>query len=390
MKEKTKLKLKMGFHRFLATFALYALLPLISGAVIGLLFLIRAQGAGGLTDAFQSWGEKSVFAVIGSAVEKRPVDSGFYFLTGEVTPPLAGGISMTVGSAHYFSPLTPTPPTEEKTAEIIYDSLPAGATPVIRADLSSPNPIINTTKYTVDLEKARSAPFPSSVAIPEEGPLVLVLHTHATEGYFEDNTNLSDFAVDGVESYFLESQTSFRTTDPEKSVVQVGKVFSDTLNTLGIPTLHCQVQHDAQDFNSAYVNAAETVKKMLAQYPTIQYVIDLHRDSVVRGDQYVKSYTEIEGKKSAQVMLVVGTNQNGRHPNWENNLVVACAFKDQMDSLYPTLSRSMYLRTARFNQEYLPGCMLLEVGSAANSLEEAQEAARMAADAFYHMLKAKQ
>ena len=90
------------------------------------------------------------------------------------------------------------------------------------------------------------------------------------------------------------------------------------------------------------------------------------RDSIARGDARVKTETTVKGEKSAQVMLVVGTNQNGRHPHWEKNLVVATAYKDTMDTLYPSLARSVYLRTARFNQEFLPGCMLLEVGSAAN------------------------
>jgi stage II sporulation protein P len=220
--------------------------------------------------------------------------------------------------------------------------------------------------------------------------LVLVLHSHGTECYFEDNTNLSDFATDEIESYFVEGQTFFRTQDTEKNVVRVGKVFSDTLNRLGIPTIHCTVMHDRDDYNNAYTYSAETVKAYLKEYPSIQYVIDLHRDSVVRGNAWVKTRTEIEGKESAQVMLVVGTNQNGRHPNWEKNLVVATAYKDTMDTLYPSLARSMYLRTARFNQEYLPGCMLLEVGSAANSLEEAETAAVLAAKAFASMLQARQ
>ena len=97
----------------------------------------------------------------------------------------------------------------------------------------------------------------------------------------------------------------------------------------------------------------------------------------------------IKGEKSAQVMLVVGSDTYYSHPNWEQNLVVATAFRDSMDKHFPSLSRSLYLRTARFNQEYRTGCMLLEVGSAANSLEEAENAAAFAAEAFVQMLKEK-
>ena len=355
----------------------YALLPMVCGGMLCLFLLVRTVGESEIKDTFFAIGDKSVFAIVGAV----PVMED---------PPALPSVEENAVPDAMPEKVQNAPEEEiapQKTPEIFYDSLPAGATPIIACDLSSQSYFINTTKYTIDLDKAQSAPFPSSRAIPENGPLVLVLHTHATESYFEDRTNLSQFADGGVESYFLQSEVSFRTTDPEKSVVKVGEVFCQTLESLGIPTLHCTVMHDKDDFNSAYINSAETVKAMLKQYPTIQYVIDLHRDSVVRGESYVKSSTVLNGTPSAQVMLVVGTNQNGRHPNWEQNLTVACAFKNKMDALFPSLSRALYLRTARFNQEFLPGCMLLEVGSCANTLEEAENAAISAAHAFSAMIR---
>ena len=83
-------------------------------------------------------------------------------------------------------------------------------------------------------------------------------------------------------------------------------------------------------------------------------------------------------------MLVVGA---GKHDNWEKNLTVAANYKEAMDARFPSLSRALYLRTARYNQQYLPGSLLLEVGSAANTLEEAENAARFAALAFADLIK---
>ncbi|MBR3837881.1 MAG: stage II sporulation protein P [Clostridia bacterium] len=388
MKEQTKRRIKRIWKRFLTYAVTYAILPLFCGMMVALLFLINSVGATEAEALFAAAGEKTVMAAVGATLAEEPVDSGLYFLSPELIPQNTS-LPALVGSAGYLTKLPepkPEPETEEKVPSVIYDALPVGATPVVRVDLSSPSYFINTTKYTIDIEGARNDAFPCPVTAAEEKPLVLVLHTHGTECYFQDDTNLSDFAPEGVESYFIEGETSFRTDDPTRSVVQVGNVFTETLTELGVPAIHCTTMHDKDDFNDAYVNSAETVKAMLAQYPSIQYVIDLHRDSVVRGESWVKTYTEIEGTPSAQVMLVVGTNQNGRHPNWKQNLVVATAFKDSMDSLFPSLSRSLYLRTARFNQEYRPGCMLLEVGSAANTLEEAENAARFAARAFAQML----
>jgi len=393
MKETWKKKIKALWRQFLTSFALYALLPLICGGIIGLLFLFRKLG-GGIEgeEMLYALGDQTVMTAVGSEIfREEKEDAAFYFLSPEVVPPLRDGIVQVVGNARYYSTveIKGNEEDEKKKAEVMYESLPADAKPVIRCDLSSDSYYINTTNYTIDLEEVRNAPFPSSVSANGTEPLVLVLHTHGTECYFRDNTNLSDFAEGDVESFLIEKNTSFRSSDPTKGVVQVGKVFSETLNSLGVPTMHCTVMHDLEDFNEAYVQSAETVKRMLKENPSIQYVIDLHRDSVVRGDSYVKSFASIDGENSAQVMLVVGTNQNGRHPNWKQNLTVAAAFKDSMDSLFPELSRSLYLRTSRFNQEYLPGAMLLEVGSAANTLEEAENAARFAAKAFAEMLKSR-
>lgn len=392
MKEAQKQKYRSLWRRFCTAALTYALLPMICGGVVALFLFLQSMGTAEAVSMLEKAGDQAIFMAIGGVRQVEKKSLGYYFLSPEVIPPLTGNLRTMVGLSHYLSPTEKEEAPEEpvpsvETVEKRYDALPANATPVVRADLSSSSYAINTTKYTVDPGKVRESAFPCSVKAQGDEPLVLVLHTHGTECYFEDNTNLSDFATDGVDSYFLQNETVFRTTDPSKSVVQVGKVFADTLNKKGIPTLHVTTMHDKEDFNSAYVNSAETVKAMLNEYPSIQYVIDLHRDSVVRGDAYVKSYTEINGVPSAQVMLVVGTNQNGRHPNWEQNLVVATAFRDSMDQKFPTLSRSLYLRTARFNQEYRAGCMLLEVGSAANTLAEAENAARFAAEAFAQMLK---
>ena len=394
MNEKQKQKIKLFWKKILAAFAMYALLPLFCGLFLSLFLYLNSVGEYEAVEAMADLGKKSVFSLVGGTAEENEEKRGFYFLSPELSVPLSAGENRVVGCATYFASVLPliTPaPTEETeeappAAEIVYESLPAGAVPVIAADLSSASYAINTTNYAVSAEDARNTPFPSSTAIPEEGPLVLVLHTHGTECYFEDKTNLSQFAAEGVESYFLQNETSFRTEDPDKSVVRVGSVFAETLNENGIPTIHCTVMHDKDDFNSAYEKSAETVKEMLRQYPSIQYVVDLHRDSIERSGSYVKSLTTLSGEKSAQVMLVVGTNQNGRHPNWRQNLAVATAWRDSMDTLFPSLSRSLYLRTARFNQEYLPGCLLLEVGSAANTLEEAETAAKAAAESFAEMI----
>ena len=163
-------------------------------------------------------------------------------------------------------------------------------------------------------------------------------------------------------------------------MVGVGDEFCKVLEENGIQTLHCDVLHDEGDFNSSYSRSYASVTEYLKKYPSIKYVIDIHRDSIVRdnGDK-IKPYTVIDGKPCAQVMLVMGTDQAYSHPNWRVNMGNALLYKDTMDALYPTLSRSIYVRTARFNQQTLTGAMLLEIGSCGNTFEEAENAAHYAA-----------
>ena len=364
-----KRELKRAARRAASFFLLYAFLPLFCGALAGGMLWMNAFGAETAEAVLTAYGSQSVMAALGGLPEER---AGAGVLP-EVEEPfvLPEEVTETLRAAAVRAAEAERAPSE------IYDALPEDAVPVIACDLSSRSYCINTTKYEIDVEGARTAPYPVASPDGSDGPLVLVLHTHATESYLVDDTNLSDFAAGDTVTYTRRS-TPLRSTDGARTVVQAGEVFCEALRAAGIPVLHCTELHDQEDFNRAYVNSAETVKRLLAEYPSIRYVIDLHRESVTRGDAYVKTYTEVTGAPAAQVMLVVGTNQQGRHPNWLENLSVAVAFKDQMDRDLPGFSRALYLRTARFNQEYLPGCMLLEVGSAMNTPAEAAEAASAA------------
>ena len=386
MKPAQKEKIRRSWRAFLRFTAVHLILPLFFCALAVLFAAMKKTSPADVAALAESLLEKRLFAVAGAVPINAGIQVDYYFLSSELCPP-TGTVKPAFGTARYFSPEKEKSPANEKPhPKKTYDALPANAKSIIACDLSS-DAVINSTGYAVDLAEVRNTPYPVKTGAIGTEPVVLVLHTHATEGYFADETNLSDFAPAGVETYIPEEDIRYRTDDPERSVVKVGAVFCEELEKRGIPTLHCEVMHDKEDFNTAYTRSAETVQKLLRENPSIRYVIDLHRDSVVRGESFVKTLASPGGAPTAQVMLVVGTNQLGNHPNWRQNLAVACAYKDKMDTLSPSLSRSLYLRTARFNQEYLPGCMLLEVGSWANTLEEAESAAVLAARSLADLIK---
>ncbi|MBE6688376.1 MAG: hypothetical protein E7588_03740 [Ruminococcaceae bacterium] len=284
----------------------------------------------------------------------------------------------------YITALMPTD-CEKLTAlpqiALINDLLPEDAKEIFPTDLSqNGSPLINDTDFKVDIENSISAFAPTKKT--GNDPLVLVLHTHATESFTTPEESYRIINSDGTQScYYSPSHTTTRSIDNTKNVVHLGKLFSEKLNTLGIPTLHCTAQHDNPNYNKSYANARETIKGYLEKYPSIEYIVDLHRDSIIRsGGEKIKPVCTIEDESTAQIMLVMGSGDN--HPDWRKNLSLALKFKTTADIMYPGFSRPVYLRTWSFNQELCPGAVILEVGSCANSLSEAESAAIHAAEVF--------
>ncbi len=238
--------------------------------------------------------------------------------------------------------------------------------------------LINGTSFRVDpaeyLQKRFPIPTPTNTS---QQPLVLIMHTHGTESYLPN----------GVEYYLPDED--FRSENPEETVIAVGEVISRRLELLGISVIHDTTMHDAENFNYAYVYSAATVQRYLEEYPSIRYVLDIHRDSIFAPDGTCeKTLTYIDGKPTAQVMPVVGTNQNGSaHPDWKTNLTVATHLADLLGRFYPTLSRPINLRADGFNQWLSPGALIIEVGSCGNTLEEAKRAGELFATTFAVLLK---
>lgn len=237
--------------------------------------------------------------------------------------------------------------------------------------------IINRTKFTVDLESFLRNEFPVDAALNGTDPVVLIIHTHGSESYLENGYD-----------YYAPEET-FRSLEEEKTVIHIGETLCEKLNSLGINTLHDKTMYDLTDFNKSYNYSREGIKAVLAEYPTVQFVIDLHRDSVFDSDgNNIKPLTTLNGKDCAQLMLVVGTNEGGSdHPDWRDNLTFATHLQQKMNDLYPTLARPINLRSAAFNQALAKGSVLLEVGSCGNTVEEAENAILLFAQAYASLLK---
>ena len=222
----------------------------------------------------------------------------------------------------------------------------------------------------LDLDVAALASAQLTLELPEEGPQVLIMHTHGSEAY----------TPDGTDTYVPTGEC--RTLDTTKNVVRVGDEIAKVLTEMGLTVVHDTELYDYPEYNGAYDRSLAAVRTWLEQYPSIRVVMDVHRDALVGEDGTIyKPITTVNGEDSAQVMLVMGSNALYDHPKWEENLSLAVKIQAEMNTLWPTLARPIGLRENRYNQQLTTGSLLVEVGSHGNTLQEALAAARMFARA---------
>lgn len=263
-----------------------------------------------------------------------------------------------------------------------YTLVPDGATPIIPMDLSlsgyGDGYINNSTGYSPDVATlfAQDLQFSGSGSVGL--PRVLILHTHGTEAYSEGGAIFCEDIEDHA-----------RSSDTRKNVVAVGRVISDILRQRGIETLHCTVMHDSTQYRDSYLRAEETIKRYLEKYPSIELVIDVHRDAIVRSTGELVRPIAVQGEDPvAQVMCVVGSDLGGElHDGWEGNLSLALKLRQLLNQKCRNICRPTTLRPNSYNQELSKYSLLLEIGSSGNSLNEAKAAAAIVAEAIAALIR---
>ncbi len=217
--------------------------------------------------------------------------------------------------------------------------------------------------YTVD--KRALLLRPSALDADAEGPKVLIVHTHSSEAYTQEA------------GWEYDSSDPLRTENPDRSVIRIGTRIAEILEEHGIKTLHDTALNDYPSYNGAYERMRLTIENYLADYPSIQMVLDIHRDAAEDAAGMPVAFTaEVDGQRCAQLMLVVGTDQGGlTHPDWAENLANSLKIQALLNRIAPGLCRNIDLRTERFNQHETPGSMLIEFGCTGNTLVEALHSA---------------
>ena len=343
------------------------------------LILLLSIGVGAASFAAVPYIARALPAFALPGEEQKPAVPAFA-LSGDYSASLAGesAVSETESLAPQENEEVPEPPAVpergEKDLPVFARNLcwyESGESPALN--------VINRTSYTVTPEKYLAEQFPVKGRITGS-PLVLIMHTHGTESYLPPGCD------------FYSPDEKFRFSGDERlTVVKIGDILCERLNALGIPTLHDRTMYDENDFNKAYSFSRAGVAKALEEHPSIRFVIDLHRDSIFSADgENVKPFTVINGKDCAQVMIVVGTDEGGaNHPNWRRNMTVAAHLQQTVNDFFPTLARPINIRTSAFNQSLCSGSLLIECGACGNTVEEAENAIKLFAEAYAYMIKEK-
>lgn len=167
-------------------------------------------------------------------------------------------------------------------------------------------------------------------------------------------------------------------------IVEVGSFLVECLAKQGIKGVQSSVVHDYPNFMHAYSASEKTAQEMVAQYPTLDMIFDIHRDASKRGDASVT----IDGKVCAKVLIIVAQGQEGlAQPHWQENYRLAKSLEQKMEEVYPGLSGGIQLTEWRYNQHLHHHALLLEIGSHETSKGEAMRSAKMMADVIARLLK---
>lgn len=210
---------------------------------------------------------------------------------------------------------------------------------------------------------------------PATVPLVGIYHTHDWESFISEHPHLeikSDADLAKV-----------RTLNETKNILRIGKMLGEQLASAGVVAVQNPRSHEEAGYDYAYAASRKTAKQILSEHPTVRILLDIHRDAVGRE---LSTFTW-NGKPAARIQIVLGKGRDELpHPRWKENHAFAQVLHAAMERKYPGLSRGILLKDDRYNQDLLPGAVLLEVGSAVNTMQEAEEAARLFADVLQEVI----
>ena len=205
---------------------------------------------------------------------------------------------------------------------------------------------------------------------------VLIYHTHTSESYLDCDVGYyySDFYP--------------RTSDTRYNVTRVGEEIAKSLRKEGIGVIHDTTSHD-DTYNGSYDRSYQTVQSYLKKYPKIKVTLDIHRDSIGADEYKVKPTFTHNGKKGAQIMIMSGYDPSGEYgfPDWEYNLRFALRLQKSCEDNFSGMTRPLNFGDFVYNMNVNTGSLLIEVGTEANTLSEAEYSGKLLGKALAKVLQ---
>lgn len=215
----------------------------------------------------------------------------------------------------------------------------------------------NTTAGSDQLNVSKLLEKDMRISKEGDGPQILIYHTHSQEAFAD--------SIPG---------------DAATSIMGVGEHLAEILrDTYGYNVVHHLGQYDKESRDDSYSVALSDIQQVLTDYPSIQVVIDLHRDALPESTHLVM---DLDGRPTARFMFFNGLSRTKKTGNiaylYNENLDGNLAFSFQMQlkamEYYPNLTRKIYLKGYRYNMHLKPRCLLIELGAQNNTVEEAMNA----------------
>lgn len=216
-----------------------------------------------------------------------------------------------------------------------------------------------------------------SAAVDPSKPTVLIYHTHTTETY------------ELLDRGYYTNERSSRSENSAENMIRIGEEICKTLEKNGYKTIHDKTVYD-EKYSGAYDRSREKTAQILKDNPSIQIVLDVHRDAIYqKNNSKVKPITEINGIKAAQIMLISGCEDGNvtDFPNWEKNLTFAIQLQSQVSKDNPKLMRPLMFASRKYNMDLMPCALLVEFGTDANTLAEAVYSAQLFGESLSKFLK---
>lgn len=225
--------------------------------------------------------------------------------------------------------------------------------------------VITDTEGNLILENLPKPINVESLKVDKDKPYVLIYHTHGTEAYSNQETNLH------------------HTTDRNYNVVTIGENVTKVLEAKGHNVEHITTYHDIPSYNQSYSRSLNTITEKIQENNNFKILLDIHRDGIdldntsVRSNlnKYIDKFTtKIDGKDVATFYFVIGPDS----PNKDAVLSFAKYFKAIADIVYPDLCTGILIKPrGKYNQFMSDYSMLVEIGANINTMEEALESARL-------------